>query len=276
MDRMVINSITSKDNQKLKIARKTAAGKNKSLIFAEGLRLVKDLLESNPVNSEIFVSTDFIEHHSKFIDAISDSDTSVFALSNKIFDSIAQTKQSQGIALLAERPQTGKENIEEKLSNAHNRLKAVLLLDEINNPSNLGAILRTASAADTTGIVLTPNSADPFSPKALRGSMGASLKIPIWENVCFEDALEWATQKGLIATAADVNSDKSYSDIDWKRGRLLIFGSEAHGLSVEKRDMVGESIFIPLQNGIESLNVAVSCGIILFEAKRQAELNKVK
>ncbi len=235
--------------------------------------MVEDILGSNPSNEEVFVSTDFIEHHPKFIDAISDSDTPVFALSNKIFDSIAQTKQSQGIALVAERPPTGKEIVDEKLSNAHDGLKTVLLLVEINNPSNLGAILRTASAAGTIGIVLTENSADPFSPKALRGSMGASLKIPIWENVRFEDALEWANEKGLIATAADVNSDKSYSEIDWKTGRMLIFGSEAHGLSDEKRVLVGQSISIPLQNTIESLNIAVSCGIILFEAKRQAGID---
>ncbi len=85
----------------------------------------------------------------------------------------------------------------------------------------------------------------------------------------FFKVLEWAKQKNLISVCADVNAEKSYLEIDWNKPRLLIFGSEAHGLSVEERNVVDESLIIPMENEVESLNLAVSSGVILYEAKRQ-------
>ncbi|MDQ3180740.1 MAG: RNA methyltransferase, partial [Acidobacteriota bacterium] len=147
----------------------------------------------------------------------------------------------------------------------------LVLLHQINNPSNLGAILRTCEAAGVLGVILTNNSADAFSPKALRGAMGASFRLPIWDHADFFEAVDWAKEKNLISVCADINAEKSYLEIDWKKPRLLIFGSEAHGLSAEESAAVEESLVIPMENGVESLNLAVSCGVILFEAKKNAE-----
>ena len=119
---------------------------------------------------------------------------------------------------------------------------------------------------------MTENSADVFSPKALRGAMGASLRLPIWTNAGFFEVLEWSKQKNLISICADINAEKSYTEIVWKQPRLLIFGSEAHGLSAQEREKVDESLIIPMENNVESLNLAVACGVILFEAKRQIEI----
>ncbi len=99
--------------------------------------------------------------------------------------------------------------------------------------------------------------------------MGASLRLPIWNNVDYFEALDWAKEKNLISICADINAEKSYAEIDWRKPRLLIFGSEAHGLSEQERAKVDQSLIIPMENEVESLNLAVACGVILFEAKRQ-------
>ena len=190
----------------------------------------------------------------------------IVELPDKIFRSIADTEQPQGIVLIAKRPKTSIENIESRITSA--LLPIVIFLKEINNPSNLGAILRTAEAAGVAGVIVSKNSADVFSPKALRGAMGASFRLPVWDNAGFDEVLRWAKRK-LVTTAADVSVSAGYTQIDWKTPRLLIFGSEAHGLNPSELEQINEMITIPMENAVESLNLAVSAGIILFEAKRQ-------
>jgi TrmH family RNA methyltransferase len=133
----------------------------------------------------------------------------------------------------------------------------------------LGAILRTCEAVDVSGVILSKNSADAFSPKALRGAMGANLRLPLWTNADFFEVLDWAKTEGFGSICADVNAEKSYLEIDWKKPRLLIFGSEAHGLNADEREKTDESLLIPMANNVESLNLAVACGVILFEARKQ-------
>lgn len=128
--------------------------------------------------------------------------------------------------------------------------------------------MRTAEAVDVSGVILTKNSADVFSPKAIRGAMGASLRLPLWTNADFTEALQWSRAKNLKSICADVNAEKIYTEVDWNVSRLLVFGSEAHGLSAAERAAVEESLLIPMANGVESLNIAVACGIILYEARR--------
>ena len=142
------------------------------------------------------------------------------------------------------------------------------MLHRINNPNNLGAILRTAEAVDLNGVILTKNSADVFSPKSLRSAMGASLRLPIWTNADFFEVLSWARAKNLKSVCADISAGKSFREIDWNLPRLLVFGSEAHGLSEEERAEIEESLLIPMANSVESLNVAVASGIIFYEARR--------
>jgi TrmH family RNA methyltransferase len=263
--------ITSRDNQRLKNARKTRDGKIKDAIFVEGVRLVEEFLRSNLTINEVFYSEEFAENDrgTTLLEIFLSQNIEVFEVSWQIFNSLSDTKNSQGIVLIAEKPRNGQEILELNLTNNRKIFPLVLLLHEINNPSNLGAILRTAEAAGVCGIILTNNSAKAFSPKALRASMGAAFRLPIWENADYSEVLYWAKQNNFTTVCADVNAKKSYLEIDWKKPRLLVFGSEANGLSFDERNQMDEGLIIPMENDVESLNLAVSCGIILFEAKRQ-------
>ncbi len=268
----MINDITSKNNIRLKFARKVSAGKAKEYIFAEGFRLVAEALRSNVEVVEGFVSETFCEISDDFVETLLSNQIPIAKLSDQLFDSIAETRSSQGIILICKKPDVGSALIEQSISNASNRTPLVLLLHRINNPANLGAILRTAEAVNVNGVIISENSTSAFSPKALRGSMGASLRIPIWENAVFDRALAWARELALIPTCADVNSKYSYWDTDWKKGRLLVFGSEAKGLSTEEFARIDENLYIPMGNEVESLNLAVSSALIMYEFKRRSNV----
>ena len=259
--------ITSRDNQRLKFARRVRDGDIENLIFVEGARLAEEALRSGLKIADVLYAGNFAESRrgQAFLQQTHDFNSA--EVSQDIFESLADTKNSQGILLICEKPKTGKRRIETNLLSGE-KLPLVVLFHQINNPANLGAILRTAEAVNVAGAVLTKNSADAFSPKALRGAMGASLRLTLWTNADFSEVLNWAKEKNLVSVCADVSATKSYLEIDWKKPRLLIFGSEAHGLTAEELKGIDESLIVPMENGVESLNLAVSCGVILFEAKR--------
>lgn len=266
--------IESRDNQRIKHARRVRDGREANLIFVEGLRLAKEVLRSEIKVQEVFIKESFAanEQNENFLEIISAKQYAISEVSEKIFDSLSDTKTSQGVILICEKPETGKARVEENLPENLQKFPLVVLLHQTNNPSNLGAILRTAEAADVSGVILSKNSADVFSPKALRAAMGASFRLPLWTNADFFEVLSWVKQKNLTSVCADVEAKKSYLEIDWRTPRLLIFGSEARGLSADEKNQVDESLIIPMENNVESLNLAVSCGVILYEVKRQNEL----
>jgi len=263
-----MQKITSRDNQRLKLARKVRDGNAGDLIFVEGTRLAEEVTRSNLKISDVFFTKSFAadERGRAFLNKL--KDFNLAEVSPNIFDSLSDTKNPQGIIVICEKPETNKHSIETNLF-VEKKFPLVILLHRINNPANLGAILRTCEAVNVAGVILTKNSADAFSPKALRGAMGASLRLALWTNADFYEVLDWAREQDLISICADVNAEKSYLEVDWRQPRLLVFGSEAHGLSAVEKEQIGESLIVPMENDVESLNLAVSCAVILFEAKRQ-------
>jgi len=263
--------ISSRENQRIKQVQKVRDSLIKDSIFVEGLRLAEEVLRSNIKITDVYFTGSFAKSVRGQTFLLNVENFNPIEVSEKIFDSLSDTKNPQGIILICEKPDTNKEKIESALQTNSKKFPLVILLHQINNPTNQGAILRTCEAVGVSGVILTKNSADVFSPKALRGAMGASLRLPIWSNADFDRVLIWAREKKLTSVCADVSAEKSYLEIDWRKPRLLIFGSEAHGLSAEERSGIDESLVIPMENQVESLNLAVSSGVILYEAKRQRQ-----
>lgn len=145
------------------------------------------------------------------------------------------------------------------------RKSRLLILDRIQNPGNLGTILRTASASGVDGVVLSAETVDPYNPKVLHSSMGAHLRIPIisanWDEIA-------AMVTNLEVWYADAGATTIYTEIDLNRPHALIVGNEANGIGLEAQRL-GNPITIPMVRAVESLNVAMATGIILFEAARQ-------
>lgn len=262
--------ITSKDNAKLKHVRGVRDGRAPLNIYIEGVRLVGEALRSPIEIVSAFVS-----------DAVADSDeiseivakltakrVSVVTVAAKIFGSISDTVNSQGIILTARRPIMFLKGVDA----AAGKLPLIVHLQKVNNPSNLGAVIRTAEAAGVTAVFVSKDSADAFSPKAIRASMGSCFRLPIIVDLELSAVADWASGNSFSTVAADISGKLSYAEIDWRKPRVVVFGSEANGLSADELDLVGEKMLIPMENNVESLNLAVSNGIVLFEALRQNRL----
>lgn len=257
--------IESRSNRRLAAVRKVRDGLDRSLVFIEGARVCREAIESNLQIVECFFAAGFSDQ-SLVTDARVRAEKTTY-VADDAFRSITETKEPQGIVLVARRPATGRKILETALVKA--RTPVVVFLYQINNPSNLGAIVRTVEAAGAAGIITSGGSADIFGSKAVRAAMGSSFRVAIWESADLEAAIGWSLDAGLKTTAADVSASLNHSEMDWALPRLLIFGSEAHGLTSDLLSRVSESVKIEMEDDTESLNLAVSVGVMLFEARRQ-------
>lgn len=259
--------ITSRDNSLLRRARAVRDGKADDAIFVEGLRLCEEALASD-LSIEAVIYSEELAHKDRaagLIEKLVESATKSASVSEKLLASISYMKAPQGIVVLAARPPD-----DEKVFTARQPASPLLVvLHEINNPVNVGAVLRTAEAAGVTGVIATANTADPFSPRALRGAMGSAFRVPIWNGPAFTDAINWCRSRKIQIVGAAADGSKLYTGVDWRDSSALIVGRESTGLSTVEIELADNVVRIPMQGAAESLNVAVATGVILYEAARQ-------
>jgi TrmH family RNA methyltransferase len=143
----------------------------------------------------------------------------------------------------------------------------LLILDRMQNPGNMGTLLRTAAAAGVDGVLLTPGCVDVYNPKVVRGGMGAQLRVPLLSAAW--DTISTITAHMHVYSASGSGSQR-YDQIDWRQRSALIIGNEAHGLG-DPAQTLGTPIAIPMSATTESLNAAAAAAIILFEAARQRD-----
>ena len=259
--------ISSRDNPLLRQARSVRDGKIDGLIFIEGLRLAEEALQSGLEIEAVISSAEIAEKEraARFLSAASAVCRRIGSVSEKLLATISFTKTPQGIILLAKRPESGKAQLALRA-----KVKPLLvILHGINNPVNVGAIMRSAEAAGATGVITTINTADPFSPKSLRGAMGSAFRLPIWERASYDDALRWCAAHKIKTVCADVKAKTLYTELDWTIPRALIVGPESTGLSGDEVAAADEAVRIEMKGQVESLNVGVAAGVLLYEAARQ-------
>ena len=264
---MNMDSITSRDNSLLRQVRAVRDGKIDELIFVEGLRLCEEAHRSQLEIEAVVVSEELLrkERAANAIAELSKVAKRVASVSEKLLESVSYTKTPQGIIVLAHRPVASEAGLAATV--AANPL--LVVLHQINNPVNVGAILRTGEAAGATGVITTKGTSDPFSPKSLRGAMGATFRLPVWTEAEFQEVMDWCVTHRIQTTSAMTNATRSYVDFDWRIPTALVMGAESAGLSEKEVAATDESVAIPMQGATESLNVAVAAGILLYEAHRQ-------
>jgi RNA methyltransferase, TrmH family len=259
--------ITSRDNSLLRHARAVRDGKVPESIFVEGLRLCEEALRSG-LKIEAVIYSERLARKDRALGLIRELELvaeKTASVSEKLLDSISYTNTPQGIVLLASRPFVAAD----QFSARQGETPLVVILHRINNPVNVGATLRTAEAAGVTGVITTAGTADPFSPKALRGAMGATFRLPTWSGVDYQHTIEWARQHGIQIVCADVHASRSFTEIDFSRPTAIVMGAESEGLSPQEVALADTAVKIPMRGSTESLNVSVAAGILLYEAARQ-------
>jgi TrmH family RNA methyltransferase len=196
------------------------------------------------------------------VDALRSAGVPVRLMDDGVLASLSEVETSQGILALARRPAFDEERL-------FAGTPLVLVAAGIQDPGNVGALLRSAEAAGATGAYLTDGAADPFSWKALRGSMGSAFRLPHRRRITTADALARLRAHGVRVIAADPGAALPYFEADLRRPVAFLMGPEGSGLPPALTAGADASVAIPMAPGVESLNVAVAAGVLLFEAARQ-------
>jgi TrmH family RNA methyltransferase len=259
--------ITSRKNPLAQHARSVRDGRERESIFVEGLRLCEEALRAG-VGFDFVLYTRSLEEAergARLLASLRETRVRVVAVSDAVLESVSDTKTPQGVAAVARRPQSGPE----LLAHTETTPPLLVILHGANNPSNAGAALRVAEAAGATGVVATRGSADLFSPKALRGSMGSAFRSPVWEGATFEDALRFCAERGIKTVGTDARAGATHTEIDWTTPRAVVLGPEAGGLTDEEVRACDESLRIPMREPVESLNLTTALAVVLYEAARR-------
>ena len=259
--------ITSRDNQLARHARVVREGRVEGQIFIEGLRLAEEAARASLAIDNVLCTETFAhdERGAKLFPLLGKARERLSLVSESVFSTLSDTKTPQGIVIIAARPHTGRAALDQKMTDA----PLLVVMHRLNNPSNAGAILRTAEAAGATGAITTEGTTDIFSPKALRGAMGSSFRLPLWTSANFEEILSWCSRHGIRTIGSDLRATRSHTEIDWTKASALFVGAESTGLRKGEAGALDERIRIPMRPPVESLNVAVASAVMLYEAARQ-------
>lgn len=257
--------ITSKNNnliKQVKIIRDDKKYREEnSLCFIEGERLVFDTPKK--LIYKIFVSKSFKDINNKLKKFDSNK---IIYIDDKIFDSMKDTKNSQGIIAVC------KTNIKTLTDNTLNN--NYLILDDINDPGNLGAILRISEAMGFNNIIVSKNSCDIYNPKTLRASMSSIFRLNIYKSDNLINDIKLLKNNNYIIYGTILKNAKDYLNVKFTNNKFgLILGNEANGINKKLYDYIDEKIKVNMNGDIESLNVAIAYAIIASEIKRQNELN---
>jgi len=265
-------TITSRDNSLLRVARAVRDGKTEDSIFVEGLRLCEEALRSGLTIEAVIVSDELAskEKAKDLLDELERASARLVLVSESLLGTVSFTKTPQGIIMLAARPQIDEAGFKAKQPAS----PLLVVMHGINNPVNVGAIIRTSEAAGVTGIITTVTTSDPFSAKALRGAMGSAFRLPFWTKAGYREVIDWCSEAGIRTVCADVKGKETYSTVDWTAATALIMGPESTGLGEEEIASADAVVKIPMKGQVESLNVGVAAGILLYEAMRRRDADK--
>lgn len=260
--------ITSRDNALARRARAVRDGRVEGQIFIEGLRLSEEAARAPLAIDSVLCTESFArdERGARLFPLLGKARARITLVSEGVFSSLSDTKSPQGIVILAARPHSGQAALEQRMTRA---TPLLVVMHGLNNPSNAGAILRTAEAAGATGAIVTEGTTDIFSPKALRGAMGSSFRLPLWTGANFEVVLSWCKRRGITTVGSHLRATQTHTEIDWTRPSAIVVGAESTGLRGTEAAATDESVKIPMCAPVESLNVAVASSVILYEAARQ-------
>lgn len=252
--------ITSTANAQVKnvitLLKKSAERKKRGLFVIEGIRMFTELPKDRI--EKIYVSESFFNENKKLLNGYEYE-----IVADNVFAQMSDTKTPQGIMALVKMLQYDMTDI------VRGDMPVVVMLENIQDPGNLGTIMRTAEGAGATGIIMSKDTVDIYNPKTIRSTMGALFRMPF---IYVEDILEAADalkKQNIALLAAHLDGDKNYYSENLKRPMALMIGNEGNGLTKELTDKADVLVKIPMEGQLESLNAAVSTAIILYEAYRQ-------
>ncbi|MDP4094112.1 MAG: 23S rRNA (guanosine(2251)-2'-O)-methyltransferase RlmB [Bacillota bacterium] len=261
-----MNRITSSQNplvKEVKALKSKKARDESNSFFIEGIRLVEEALKEDIEIKKIFLSESFLSDKSSdlLISQIEQKKLDTFLLTDNILKDISDTENPQGVLAVLKIRNCSLDIIKGN--------SFVLLLEAIQDPGNLGTIIRTADAAGADAVVMSKGCVDLYNPKVLRSTMGSVFHIPVCYNLDMEDTIVALKNKGIKVYAAHLSGEKSYVEEDYTKGCTFIIGNEANGITEDSAKKADVLLKIPMPGRAESLNASIAAGVLMYEVVRQ-------
>lgn len=255
-----INSLDNKKIKELIKLKKANIRKELGVFLVDGFREVSMALEAGLEIRDLFYCPSLDKKNN--LKALKIKNDDFFEVPELIFNKISYKENPDGfLGVIEFRP--------EILSNISlNKNPLVIILDNIEKPGNLGAIIRTAYAAGVDLIIINNNQTDVYNPNVIRASEGLIFKQKL-VSASFQDTVVWLKKNKITSYGAAITSSVNYTTINMKKPLALVLGSEADGLGPDWLNQTDKLIKIPMKKGMDSLNVSVSAAILLYEAVRQ-------
>ncbi len=264
-----MQTITSKENALIKQIIKLKEKKHRDTYckyLIEGVKLIKEAIQEKAKIDKIIISEDAL--NSSFMQKNVGQDIEKFEcikVPNNIFKLLTEVENPQGILAIIDKPLN-----EEKIDYTQD---IILALDDVQDPGNLGTIIRTADSVGLKQIIVSKGTVDAYNSKVIRSTMGAMFRVKIIIAQDFAKTLEEIKQKNYEIMVTSLDAKKSIYDINLKN-KIIVIGNEANGVSKEVINLADEKAIIPMLGKAESLNASVATGVILYEYVRQ-KINSV-
>lgn len=259
--------LTSVQNSLVKQIRKLHSSKERreqQLFLLEGTHLLEEACAVNYPLVSVCCTPEWRDRHQQLWENVCNRATRAELVSAEVIKAIATTVQPDGVVATAPRITAQSPSLPVQLG---------LVLETLQDPGNLGTIIRTAAAAGASGLWLSDNSVDLDNPKVLRASAGQWFRLPMAVNGDLLSLVSQCRTAGMQVVATVPSATLTYWQVDLRRPTLILLGNEGAGLSEELEKTADFRVTIPLSPGVESLNVAIAAALMLYEAQRQQSFN---
>lgn len=259
---MISSSSNARIKQVVQWQSKSKERRNAGVFLIEGIKLFEEVPEQDV--QEIYVSEGAlgkILSQSGLREKLEKLQYEI--VTDEIFQKISDTQTPQGILCVVRRP----EYSPDELLAGENPL--LMLLEDIQDPGNLGTILRTGEGAGITGVIMTKQTVDVYNPKTIRATMGSIFRVPFCYVENLTEVIELLHNKGIHTYAAHLEGREYYDSFSFREGTAFLIGNEGNGLRRETAEAAEHYLKIPMEGRVESLNASIAAALLMYEAHRQ-------
>lgn len=255
-DQMELLSASNKRIKNIQALQRSSKDRRQAGVFiAEGVKMYKEAPKA--LLQEVYLTPEVLSE-------VGEPKVPYYLVSSEVFSKISDTQTPQGVLCVLKRPEM---SLRELLDIGNTPL--ILLLENLQDPGNLGTILRVGEAAGVTGVVMSKGCVDIFNPKVIRSTMGSIYRMKF--TVC-DDILEAVSEikgAGITTYAAHLHGSLGYTEYDYKKPTCFFIGNEGNGLSDEITALADKRLLIPMEGSVESLNAGIAAAVLSYEAHRQ-------
>lgn len=240
--------------------KKAKERKEQGLFVVEGVKMFGEA--PREWLAGVYVSEQFVsnEEHRKLL-----SDVPYEIVADSVFRAVSDTQTPQGILAVVRMP---KYTMDDMLRGDQTHL---LILESVQDPGNLGTMVRTGEGAGITGVVMNRTTVDLFNPKTIRSTMGSIYRVPFYVSENLPETVQTLREAGVSLFAAHLRGKASYDKMDYKKACGFLIGNEGNGLSDELADLADVYVRIPMEGKVESLNAAIAASLLVYEVHRQRQ-----